>query len=108
VFAGFEGGDGLPAVVWNGGVDVDQIDVRILEHFSEVCVAFFDSKGIADGVEFGLGALADGVHVCLRVALINGDEFGTEPEADDGHIHFLVGFFGFGWHGRTWLRGGME
>jgi hypothetical protein len=99
VLAGFESGNGLPAVVRDGRIDVDQVNVRVLEHLAEIGVALFDLEGVANGVELRARALADRVHVRLRVTLVDRDEFGSEAEADDGHVHLLVGFFRFGWHG---------
>jgi hypothetical protein len=33
-------------------------------------------------------ALADRVHVGVRMALVDGDELGSEAEADDGDVDF--------------------
>ena len=44
------------------------------------------AEGVADRVQFRRVALADGVHVGVRMALVDGDEFRAEAEADDGDV----------------------
>ena len=83
VLASLEGGDGLLGVIGNGGVDVDGVDRGISEDVFEIGVALFDAIFIADLVERGFGALTNGHEIGVRMALVNGDEFGTEAEADD-------------------------
>jgi hypothetical protein len=46
---------------------------------------------LADLAELFLVALADGVHVGLRMALVDGNELGAEAEADDGDVVTLLG-----------------
>ena len=90
MFAGLQGGDALRRVQMDGGIDVDRIDIRVLEQVFEAGVTLFDAVLVADLVQLFLGALADGVHVGVGMALVNGDEFRSEPEADDGHIDFFI------------------
>ena len=53
--------------------------------------ALRDAELFAARVEFGLVPPADGVHLGVRVGLVDGDELGPEPEADDGDADLLVG-----------------
>ena len=46
------------------------------------------AKGVADGVELRLRPLADRVDARLRMALIDGNELGSEAETDDGNVDF--------------------
>ncbi len=73
----------LVGVQLQRGVDVDDVDVRVGEHRIVVGVADVDPELVADFVELGLGALADRVHLGVGVALVDGDELGTEFEPDD-------------------------
>ena len=90
VFSGFERGDGVFGVIRDCGVEVDGIDVGIGEDLLESGVALFDAVFIADFVEGGFGALADGGQFSSRVALVNGDEFGSKTEADDCDAKRLI------------------
>src|SRR6516165_2777037 len=71
-------------------IDVDEIDLRVGEHVFVFRVALVDLEEIADLLELGGRALADGVYVGIRVALVNRDELGAEAEADDGDIDLLA------------------
>ena len=79
--------DRLPAVIGDRRVDVDGVDLRIGEQVVVGGVAFFDAELVADFVELRLGPLADGGHVRLRVALVDGDELGSEAEPDDCDVY---------------------
>ena len=46
-------------------------------------------RGFIDLVEGVLGALADRPQLGVGVALIDGDELGTEAEPDDGNVKFI-------------------
>ncbi len=50
-----------------------------------------DAERITDFIEFFRVALANGIHVRMRVTLINGDELGSEAQSDDGNIDFHTG-----------------
>jgi hypothetical protein len=86
VLARLERGDGHPAVVGDGRVDVDGINVGILEDVGKLLVADRDIEGVPDGVQLLLVALADGVAGRFRVALPDGDEFRAEAQSDDGDV----------------------
>src|SRR5262249_42716551 len=49
-------------------------------------------------VQFRRVAATDGVHLGVGVGLVDGNELGTEAEADDGDADLLVG-----WHDRDFL-----
>src|SRR5262249_42621775 len=51
--------------------------------------AGLDLERVADRVEFLRVALTDGIHVGVRVVLVDRDELGSEAEPDDRHFHFL-------------------
>ena len=91
VFAGLEGFDGHPGVVGDRAIDVDGVDVGVFEQVAVVGVAGLDIEAVADFVEAFLVAPADGRDVGAWVVLIDGDEFGSEAEADDGDAGWLVG-----------------
>ena len=86
VFAGLERLDRLAAVIGNRRVDVNGMDVRIREQVLVGSVAFRDAELVADFIQLGLGPLADGIHVRIRMTLIDRDELGAETEADDGDV----------------------
>ena len=103
VLAGFESGDGLFGVVRNRRIDVDRINLGVCEKLFVVSVTFFDSKLVADFIEGGFSALADRRHFGVRVALVNGNEFGTKSEAYDsdtgifdGSVHAAIKRFNKG------------
>jgi hypothetical protein len=77
-------------VIGDGGVEVDGVDVGISEDICVVGVAFFDAIFVADFIERGFGALANGGHFCLGVTLVDGDEFGSESKSDDGDANGLI------------------
>ena len=72
---------------------MDGVDVRVFEQLVVVGVARLDAELVAALVEFRLVAPADGVHLGVRMVLVDGNELGPEAEADDGDADFLVG-----WH----------
>ena len=78
-------------MVGDCGIDVDGIDLGIGEEIGVVRVALFNAVFVADLVELGFGALADGGQFSVRVALVDRDEFGAEAEADDCDIWFGCG-----------------
>ena len=80
----------MPAVIGNGRVDVNAVNVGVFEKFVEIGVAFVDAERVADGVELGLGALADGIHVGVWMPLINGDEFCAKTQTDNCDINFTL------------------
>ena len=81
----------MSGVVGDGGIDVDGIDLGIGEEIGVVRVALFDAVFIANLVEMGFVALADGDQFGVWVALVDGDEFGAEAETDDCDIWFGCG-----------------
>ncbi len=90
VLAGLQRGDGLPAVIGNGRVDVDRIDVWIFEQILEFRVAFPHAEVIADLIQLLLGALADRVHVGIGMPLIERDEFRAEAKSHNGDVYFFL------------------
>ena len=52
-----------------------------------ILISLLHSVFVADLVEDFLRALADGVHVRLWMALVDGNELGTETEADNSDIY---------------------
>ena len=81
----------MGGVIGDGGIDVDGIDLGISEEIGVVCVALFNAVFVADLVELGFGALADGGQFSVRVTLVDRDEFSTKAEADDCDIWFGYG-----------------
>lgn len=69
---------------------MDGIDVGVLEQIVKIGITFIDAKRVADGIQFGLGALADRIHIGVWVLLINGNEFGAETEPNDGDVNFTL------------------
>ena len=69
---------------------MDGVDVRVLQQLVVARVARLDAEAVADLVELLLVAPADGVHLGVRMALIDGNELGAEAEADDGDANLLV------------------
>ena len=90
VLAGLQRGDGLRGVVGDRRVDVHRVDVRIAQHFLVARVARGDAEAIAAGVELPAMAAADRVHLRVRVALVDRNELGPEPEPDDADANLLV------------------
>jgi len=88
VLAGAQRGDGLRRVQVDGRIDVHRIHRRIADQVFKRGVALLHSEGVAHGIQLVLGTLADGVHLGLRMALVDGDELGTESESDDGDVEF--------------------
>src|SRR5262249_2560897 len=88
VLAGLEGRQALRGVIGDRAVDVDRVDVRVLEQVVVIAVALLDAELVAGAIEFGLVPAADGRHLVVRVGLVDGNELGPEPEADDGDANF--------------------
>ena len=97
VLTGLEGGDGLATVVGDGRVDVDRVDFRVCEHFLVGRVALGDAVAIADLLQLGGVALADGGDLRVRVGEVNRDELRAEAEAGQRDADFL------GAHGKMGL-----
>lgn len=74
VLTRLERSDGLGRVVRDGCVDVDGVDLWVLENILIAAVAFLHTEEIPDGVQILLVALANRMHVCLGMVLINGNE----------------------------------
>jgi hypothetical protein len=73
-----------------GGVDVNGIHFGIAQKGLVIRVALVYPELLADLVEACLSSLADGVHVRVRVALIDGDELFAEAQADNCDIDFSL------------------
>ena len=69
-----ERSDGLGRVVRDRGVDVDGVYLWVLENILKAAVAFLHAEEIPDGVQILLVALANRMHVCLGMVLINWNE----------------------------------
>ncbi len=100
VFAGFERGDGLPGMIGDGRINVDEIHFRIFQQLLEIRVTLLHAKGIADRVQFFARPLANGVHAGVGMALVDGNEFGPETEADNSNVQFPVTHK----QARNWLK----
>ena len=74
VLTRLERSDGLGRMVRDGCVDVDGVDLWVLENILIAAVAFLHTEEIPDGVQILLVALANRMHVCLGMVLINGNE----------------------------------
>ena len=81
--------DRHPGVIGNRRVDVDEIDLGIGQHVVVFGVARGDAEGVADLVQLRLVPLADGVHVGMRMGLVDRNELGPEPQTDDRHVDLL-------------------
>ena len=60
----------------------------ILQHVVVVGVPLVDAELVADLVQFRLIALADGLHVGLRMGLVDRNELGPEAEPDHRDVEF--------------------
>jgi hypothetical protein len=83
-------------VVGNGRVDVNGIDIRVGEDLFELGIADIDLPVITALLQLVGVALADGVAVGVGVLLPDGDELGSESEADDCDVDFLAHVIGKG------------
>ncbi len=90
VLAGLERCDRLRRVIRDRRIDVDGVDVRVAQQILVARVARRDAEPVAARVELGLVAAADGVHLGVRVPLVDRNELGAEPEPDDGNTNSLV------------------
>jgi hypothetical protein len=52
-------------------------------------VSFLDAKRIANCIQLLFVALTDGIHVGVRVVLIDGNEFGSKSQTNDRNVDFL-------------------
>ena len=84
----------------NGRVDVHRIHRRIADEVLEGGVALLHPEGIAYRIQLVLGTLANGIHLRMGMALIDGNELGTESESDDGDVEFSA-------HGFERMRHGL-
>src|SRR5262249_52363002 len=82
-------GDRLRGMVGDGRVDVDGVHVRVFEQLVEAGVPLGDAVAVADFVQLGLVAATDGVHLGVRVGLVDRDELGPEPQPDDRHANVV-------------------
>src|SRR3954447_12947281 len=77
----------------DGRVDVHDIHLRIRDQIFEAGIAFVDTVLLADLVQFLPCALADRIHVRIRMLLIDWNEFLAETESYDGDIELLLRHF---------------
>ena len=89
MLTGFQRSDGLGGMIWYGRVDVNGVHIWVLEHVFVLLVAFFDTKGITDGIELLFVTLAYRVHAGVGMVLIDGNELSTKPQSNDGNIDFF-------------------
>ena len=85
-----QGFERLRGVIGDGGVDVHGINLRILKQLVVISVALLDIELVGHRVHLCLVASANSNEVGIRMRLVDGDEFGAEPKADDGNIESLV------------------
>jgi hypothetical protein len=77
-------------MIGDGRIDMDGVDIRVFEQPVDVVVSFCHAKSVADGIQLFAGALADGVHVGVGMALVDGDEFGAKAQPDNGDVNFSL------------------
>lgn len=65
------------------------VDVLVLEHGVQTGVAPFDSEMVCHPVEGVLRSLADRNKLCIRMRLVDRNEFGAEAEAEEADAHFV-------------------
>jgi len=65
---------------------VDGIHIRVFQQLVEIVVASLHAERVADGIQLFAGALADGVHIGVRMPLIDGDKLRAKAQPDDGHV----------------------
>src|SRR4029077_11218224 len=70
-------------------IDVDHVHPRIFEQLLEIRISRLNSECIADGIQLFSRPLANCVHVGTWMPLINGNEFRSESEANNGYVDFL-------------------
>ncbi len=78
MFARAQSGYAHPGVLVDGCVDMHRVDLGIFQQFIVVGIAFLNTEGITDRVEFVFAALADRGHVRVGVALVDRNEFRAE------------------------------
>ncbi len=91
VLARLEGGDRHGGMVGDRAVDVDDIDLRIGQDFTEIGVAVLDPELVADLIEMRLCALGDRRDLSIRMRLIDGNELRTETKPDDADAYLFHG-----------------
>src|ERR1044071_6608751 len=89
VLARFQGSDRLPGVIGNRRIDMDNVHPRVFQQILDIAVPSLHSESVTDRIELFPRALADRIHVGVRVTLVNGDELRSETEADNRHVNLL-------------------
>jgi hypothetical protein len=70
---------------------VNRVDLLHLQEVLEPGEPAFHLEQVADFVQFRLVPLADGIALRVGVLLVQGDELGAEPEADNCDLDFFSG-----------------
>ena len=83
MLAGLQGLDGHPGVVGDGAIDVDRVDLGIFQEFAVIGVPLGDPVFLADLVQAFLIAPANRRDLGPLVTLVDRDELGSKPQADD-------------------------
>jgi len=65
---------------------VYRVNRRVGQQIVVVRIAFLNAKRITNLIQFVSVALANRVHDCMRVPLVNRDKFSPESEANDGYV----------------------
>src|SRR5690606_12699925 len=90
-------------------IDVHRIDVRVGQQLLVAGVPRGDAETITTGIELGLVAAANRLHLGVRVPLVDRNELRAETEADDPDPHLAIRQRGLpprdGWRS---LRGGRR
>lgn len=104
MLARLQRGDAHPAVIRDRRIDMHRVHLRVLQQFLEIRVSHRHTERIADGVQLLRVALADGIHVRIRMPLVERDELRSETKADDGDIDAIF----FRHEGNEGAAGGLR
>src|SRR5438128_8236371 len=72
-------------MIGDGRIDMHRIDVAVLDQLIKAGVAFGHAELIADALEAFRIALADGIHLRIRMLLKNLNEFRPESKPNDSN-----------------------
>src|SRR5690625_1687585 len=91
MFARLERRNYLISMQLQGSIDMNDINLWVGKHLFVVIKPYFDSVTIADLVELTTGSLTNGVHLSIRVTLVDRDELCAKLQANDTDLENLIG-----------------
>ena len=76
-------------MIWNRRINVNGVNLRIFQQFVIIIISFFNLERIAQFIQILLISLTNGIHISVRVSLINGNKFRSKAKTYNRNVNFF-------------------